>query len=87
MIIHSQSEAVESFSKMVQMDSLIEINRSDLSQLRDLYLVDWPENILGYYTVDNFIRWFEKESTIKNLIVYSLNGDWTDGTFVAIVRK
>lgn len=42
--------------------------------------------MLGYYTVDNFIRWFERKTTIKNLIFYSLNGDLSDGTFVAIVN-
>lgn len=72
---------------MAEVDKLVEINRVDLSQLRDLYLVNWPVNLLGYYTVDNFIRWIEKDLTIKNLIFYSLNGDWSDGTFVAIVNK
>lgn len=70
---------------MVEIDNLVEIKRSELPQLRDLFLVNWPENMIGYYTIDNFIRWFKKESTIENLIIYCLNGDWSDGTFVAIV--
>lgn len=72
---------------MVEADNLVEINRSDLPKLRDLYLINWPENMEGYYTVDNFIRWLEKKSTIKHLTFYCLNGDWSDGTFVAIVKK
>lgn len=71
---------------MVEADKLVEIMRSELPQLRNLYQVNWPENMLGYYTVDNFIRWFEQKSKIKNLVLYSLNGDFTDGTFVAIVK-
>lgn len=72
---------------MSESDHLVEINRSELPQLRDLYLVNWPENMQGYYTVDNFIRWFEKKPIIKNLVFYCLNGDWSDGTFVAIVNN
>lgn len=72
---------------MVDADKLVEIDRSELPQLRNLYLVDWPENMLGYYTVDNFIHWFERKTKIKNLIFYSLNGDFSDGTFVAIVKN
>lgn len=75
------------YSKMSESDNLVEINRSELPQLRDLYLIDWPENMQGYYTVDNFIRWFEKKPIIKNLVLYCLNGDWSDGTFVAIVNN
>lgn len=72
---------------MVEAHKLVEIDRSELVQLRNLYLVNWPENMLGYYTVENFIRWLEKEPTLGNLVFYSLNGDWSDGTFVAIVTK
>lgn len=72
---------------MVEINELVEIERSELPLLRDLFLLNWPEHMIGYYTVDNFIRWYEKDSQIKNLVIYSLNGDWSDGTFVAIVSK
>lgn len=68
-------------------DKLIEIPPSQLVNLRDLYLKDWPVNMLGYYTIDNYIRWIDKQATIKDLFVYSLNGDWSDGTFAVMVSK
>lgn len=64
---------------------LSEISRADLPCLRDLYLKDWPENLIGYYTVNNFIRWLENDPNIKNLHFYCLNGDISDGTFAIIV--
>lgn len=67
-------------------DKLVEISRDDLVKLRDLYKVDWPKNHVGYYTIQNYITWFEKESNIKNLSIYSLNGDWSDGTYLIVDR-
>lgn len=66
-------------------DKLIEIPSYQWINLRDLYLKNWPENLLGYYTIDNYIRWIEKLTTIEQLFIYSLNGDWSDGTFAVIV--
>lgn len=66
-------------------EKIIEIPTENWPELRDLYLSEWPVNMLGYYTVDNFIKWVEKEPDIKNLHVYSLNGDWSDGTFAIVV--
>jgi hypothetical protein len=67
------------------MDQLIEIPKDSLVQLRDLFKKDWPKNHVGFYTVDNYIRWLQKEGEIKNLKIYSLNGDWSDGTFLVVV--
>lgn len=71
---------------MSGLSKLVEIDRAELPQLRDMYLADWPENMLGYYTVDNFIRCFEKDPEIKSLVFYCLDGDWSDGSFAVIVN-
>lgn len=63
----------------------MEIDRNDWIELRKLYQQDWPRHMIGYYTLSNFMRWVEQEPDIKNVHIYSLNGDWTDGTFVVIV--
>lgn len=64
----------------------IEIDCEDWNDLRDLYLPETPETILGLATISNYIEWHKKEETIENLTIYSLNGDWSDGTFVLLVR-
>lgn len=66
-------------------DKLVIISQSHWETLRDLYLTNWPTNILGYYTIDNYIRWIEKLPTIKDLFLYSLNGEWSDGTYAVVV--
>lgn len=67
-------------------DKLVIISQSHWRTLRDLYLTNWPTNILGYYTIDNYIRWIEKQPTIKDLFLYSLNGEWSDGTYAVVVN-
>lgn len=67
-------------------DKLTEIPCAQWSELRDMYLCDWPTNMMGYYTIDNFIRWTEKKPDIDHLHVYSLNNDWSDGTFLVVDR-
>lgn len=56
-------------------------------QLKALYLPETPETILGLSTINNYIRWNELDSKIDNLVFYSLNGDWSDGTFAVVVCK
>lgn len=68
--------------------SLQEIPHSEWAALRDLFTPNWPEHILGYSIVDNFINWRVKNGNkdIRNIRFLSLNGDWkSDGTFLAIV--
>lgn len=67
-------------------NKLVKIPVESLPALRDLYKKDWPDNLVGYHTVDNYIRWYEKVPDIKNLECLSLNGDWSDGTFLIVVR-
>lgn len=64
---------------------LVKIPKQNWSELRDLFKVNWPENILGYSTIDNYYTWNKKDSDIKDLVIYSLNGDWSDGTYIVIV--
>lgn len=65
---------------------LVAIPPNDWLRLRNLYRQNWPANLLGFYTVDTFLRWQEQETEIKHLIIYSLDGDWEkDGTYVCIV--
>ena len=69
---------------------LVEIESKDWKELRDLFLVDWPQHILGYSIVNNYIEWTEKSEghQIANLKVFSVDGDWRrDGTFIVIVSS
>lgn len=65
-------------------DRLIDIPIDDLSLLRDLYKIDWPKYSIGYGTVDTYVRWLNQDPKIPHLRILSLNGDWSDGTFVII---
>lgn len=51
---------------MVRADEIVEISRAQWPQLRDMYKSRLPEYI-GYYAMDTYIRWFEKDSKIENL--------------------
>lgn len=69
------------------MDELIKIPRASLPELKDLFLVDWPKYVTANYTLDNYINWMEKDSSVQDYQIMSLNGTWRDnGTFVVIVR-
>jgi sRNA-binding regulator protein Hfq len=67
-------------------DKIFEIPPTDWPELRDIYLPEWPKNIYAYNLLDNYLNWIKRDPKIKNLKVYSLNGDWRDGTFVVIDR-
>lgn len=66
-------------------DKICEIPAEKWAELRDFFLPNWPRNIYAYNLLENYIRWLEKDPNIKNLKVYSLNDDWSDGTFVVVV--
>ncbi|XP_049548226.1 uncharacterized protein LOC125959445 [Anopheles darlingi] len=68
-------------------DLLTIIPANDWAQLRDLYLKNWPEHHVAYATIDNYLRWYEKDPAIKNLTIYCLNGSWReDGTYLVVDR-
>lgn len=66
-------------------DHLVEIPMTVLPELRDLFLKEWPNHIIGYDLVNNYIRWYEQDPNYADAKFYSLNGDWTDGTFIILV--
>lgn len=66
-------------------DKLVEIERHDWPALRDLFAPNSPKTFIAHSAVDNFIRWTDQQPDISNIVFYSLNGDWSDGTFAVIV--
>lgn len=64
---------------------LVEINQKDLKNLQNLYETNLTSYI-GYLTIENYIRWFENDPDLNDVKFYSLNGNFSDGTFVVIVR-
>lgn len=67
-------------------DKLVEVPQYSLIKLRNMFKANWPKNITAYYLIENYMEWLEKVNNMKNLKIYSLNGDWRkDGTFVIIV--
>lgn len=67
------------------MDKLVEIPLEGLIVLCEMYKRNWPEQEIGFYILTNFIKWLEKKLFLENFHAYSLNGDWSDGTFVIVV--
>lgn len=80
----SISQSVEAEQTMSR---LVEIPSSEWPRLQEKFVADWPKEFCGYYLVDNYIRWIQQEPHIKNLAFYSLDGDWSDGTFCVVVSQ
>lgn len=68
-------------------DKLVEIESPDWAALRDSYSAEDPNTIYAHCTVDNYIRWLDKEPQRKDWRIYSLNGDWNDGTYAVVVSR
>lgn len=66
-------------------DKLVEIESENWAALRNLYSAEDPNTIYAHCTVDNYIRWLETEPQQKDWFIYSLNGDWSDGTYAVVV--
>ncbi|CAD7087510.1 unnamed protein product [Hermetia illucens] len=66
------------------MDKLVEIPLQGLIDLREIYKREWPKEDIGFYVLTNFINWLEKKLFVENFHAYSLNGDYSDGTFVIL---
>lgn len=71
-------------SKMT--DRPVEIEPKDWQKLKNLYTPDGLKNYIAYTTIDNYIRWFEQAPNVKHVKIFSLNGDFSDGTFVVTVN-
>lgn len=67
--------------------TITEISREDLPKLRDLYNRSDPSTILGYGVIENYLRWFQLNPDYNDAKFYCLNENWTDGTFIALVRS
>lgn len=82
------AEAIAASATTAVVDTLTVIPPADWPELRDLYVANWPHNLVAYHTVDNFIQWHRRDPSIRNLTFYSLNGDWRkDGTYVIVVSE
>ena len=67
-------------------DKLVEIPPRDWNELREMFSSNWPEHHVAWHTIYNYINWFRIEPNIKQLKVFSLNGEWRcDGTYVIVV--
>lgn len=65
-------------------DILQKINVEHLKILKDLYLKNWPKEIHNYMFIENYLRLKNKNPDL-NIEIYCPNGNWSDGTFVAII--
>lgn len=72
---------------MYKDDHLVEILPENWKELRDIFLLNWPDNCLAWHTVNNYLQWHRKEPSIKNLKFYCLNGNWRSDGFVIVVRR
>ncbi|XP_017154489.1 uncharacterized protein LOC108163611 [Drosophila miranda] len=60
---------------------------ADLRALQGLYLKDWPRHCVGYFWLDNYLRWLQDDPEIRHLTFYTLDNDWaTDGLFLLVHR-
>lgn len=66
---------------------LLEIPSADWPVLRDMYVDNWPENYSTYFAIDNGIKLKHRDPIDynKEVQMFSLNGDWSDGTFILLV--
>ncbi|KAL9928868.1 uncharacterized protein ACN427_008247 [Glossina fuscipes fuscipes] len=67
---------------------ITDINK--LKELRDSYrrnTLSWSQHCVGYYCLDNYIRWKEREPTIKHLKIYTLNECYrSEGLYIIVDR-
>lgn len=66
-------------------DSLIKVDKTKLPKLRNLYAKHDEKTFLSYMVINNYIRWFEKDPSLKYVEFFCLNGDISDGTYVVTV--
>lgn len=66
-------------------DVLQPISYDKLPELRDMFKRDWPSHINVYYLLDTFIKWKKLRPTETYATVYCPDGNFEDGTFIAII--
>lgn len=52
--------------------------------LRNIFQPNISKNYLSSSLLDYYIRWLEQSPESLDIVLYSLNGDWSDGTFLAL---
>ncbi|XP_055917597.1 uncharacterized protein LOC129949901 [Eupeodes corollae] len=66
----------------MEKNTLVEIPFEDWPKLRDLYVNRNLESN-SFSMLRNIINWLNKDPSLeKSMKIYSLNGDWSDGTFI-----
>lgn len=50
-------------------------------KLQEMFTQDWPKHYQAYETLKNYYKSM-KEGKITGTIVFTLNNDWSDGTFM-----
>lgn len=61
-------------------------NISQLTELKELHLIDWPKHCVGFFWLDNYLRWLAKNPGMKYLTFYTLDANWRrDGLFLLVV--
>lgn len=72
-------------------DRLVAVPRSKWPELRDLYRQELADNFVGYQAIGTFIRWSNNKHQLSiddfHYDIFSLNGEWQDGTFIAVVSN
>jgi hypothetical protein len=67
-------------------DELVEIPQHDLLELKNKFKNDWPNHIMAYYLLENYLHWLDFPRSNEQFKIYNLNGDWkTNATFIIIV--
>lgn len=67
-------------------DKLIEINKNELQHLLNLYTTSNKSEV-GRVTIETYIRWHQQDPNLDDLKFFCLNGDFSSGTLVVIVRS
>lgn len=68
-------------------DKLVEVSVDDLPKMMEMYKIDWPNNIIGYQTLETYHRFIVDKINLK-FKIYCLNGNWMeDGTYLIIVSN
>lgn len=71
---------------MTTEDILQPIPDEKLPELKQLFLKDWPTTSYVYNLIDSCMQWRKIAPRENNVAFYCPNGDFTDGTFVAIMK-
>jgi hypothetical protein len=68
--------------------SLVKIPAESLPALRDTFRVNWPEHSMAHNLIDRLIHRFDKHPEHRAILkVFSVDGDVSDSTFIAIMVR